>query len=209
MEMQLISLPVKGLFTGLREITGGIPADGLHRREQQQLRQVRHNRRRAEIITSRILLKDLADMAGLGRKNFHIVKDGRGRPVGVKEGENISVGISHSERHVLCALHLNGKVGLDIENADRRLPEHLAERILHPDEFDLLDDFPLIRLWTIKEAVLKLMGLGLYAGMPNVSVHPMGKDRFSVEFRRTRFRVFSVLNQEAWIAVGLVEEAGI
>lgn len=142
-------------------------------------------------------------MAGLDRGTFHVEKDKEGRPVGVNGSSNIAVGISHSDRHVLCALYMNGSVGLDIESVNRRMPDRLSYRILSPEEFDLLDDYPLVRLWTIKEAVLKQLGLGLYAGMPNVVLQPMDDYYFRAEFRGQRFQVFSLSNDSAWMSVSL------
>ena len=203
--MQIISLPVKGLYAAFDRIVSDIPVQRLHSREQHHLKKIRHNKRRAEIITSRIVLKDLAGMAGLDRASFHIEKDNEGRPMGVNGHTTIPVGISHSNRHVLCALYFGGTVGLDIESTNRRMPAHLPDRILAPSEFDLLDNFPLVRLWTIKEAVLKQQGLGLYAGMPNVVIRPMDSHYFQAEFRDRRFRVFSLSNDSAWIAVSLFD----
>lgn len=201
--MQFISLPVRGLYTAFAKVVSDIPSNRLHAQEQKQLKTIRHNQRRAEIITSRILLKDLAGMAGMDRGTFHVEKDEEGRPTGVDGTKKIPVGISHSNRHVLCALYLNGAVGLDIENVNRRMPQKLTTRILAPSEFDLLDEQPLVRIWTIKEAVLKQQGLGLYAGMPNVVLRQMDDHHFHAEFYRKRFKVYSLSNDAAWIAISL------
>lgn len=203
--MQIISLPVKGLYIAFARIVTDIPVHRLHSREQLQLKKIRHNKRRAEIITSRILLKDLAGMAGMDRGAFHIEKDDEGRPMGVNGTRRIPVGISHSSRHVLCALYLDGTVGLDIESANRRMPDRLTTRILAKSEYDLLEDIPLVRLWTIKEAVLKQLGLGLYAGMPNVVLRRMDEHHFHAEFRKQQFKVYSLSNDSAWIAISLFD----
>ncbi len=201
--MQFISLPVKGLYTAFAKVVSDIPSNRLHAQEQKQLKTIRHNQRRAEIITSRILLKDLAGMAGMDRGSFHVEKDEEGRPTGVNGTRKVPVGISHSNRHVLCALYLNGAVGLDIENVNRRMPDRLTSRILAPTEYDLLNDLPLVRLWTIKEAVLKQQGLGLYAGMPNVVLRQVDDHHFYAEFRKLHFKVYSLSNDGAWIAISL------
>ncbi len=203
--MQIISLPVKGLYTAFAEVVSDIPSSRLHAREQRHLKTIRNNRRRAEIITSRIVLKDLAGLAGLDRGTFHIEKDEEGRPMGINGDRKIQVGISHSNRHVLCALSFDGAVGLDIENISRRMPVRLSRRILAPSEFELLDDFPLVRLWTIKEAVLKQLGLGLYAGMPNVTLRPFDDHHFHAAFRGQRFKIYSLSNDSAWIAISIFD----
>ena len=73
--------------------------------------------------------------------------------------------ISHTKRHVFCAL-ARCPVGIDAEEMDRDIRLALAEKILSPAEkarFDAASDrrTALLRLWVLKEAAAKCCGEGL------------------------------------------------
>lgn len=73
--------------------------------------------------------------------------------------------ISHTTRHVFCALH-QGAVGIDAEELDRRVSPHLAARILSDSEraqYEAAADptRALLTFWVLKEAAAKRSGEGL------------------------------------------------
>lgn len=73
--------------------------------------------------------------------------------------------LSHTPRHAVCVLS-DRKVGVDAEEADRRVRPGLAGKILSALERERVDrsDDPrlaLLRLWVLKEAAAKLTGEGL------------------------------------------------
>ena len=76
--------------------------------------------------------------------------------------------LSHCKKAVACVLS-ERPVGVDVETIGR-YSESLARHVLSPDEFDLVSSsptpqIPFIRLWTQKEAVLKLRGTGISEGL--------------------------------------------
>ena len=78
--------------------------------------------------------------------------------------------ISHTKRHVFCALS-DRPIGIDAEETDRKINLGLAEKILSPSEkirYAAAADKPaaLLKLWVLKEAAAKLSGQGIY-GYPN------------------------------------------
>ncbi len=92
----------------------------------------------------------------------------RGKPCFVDSLWHFS--ISHTPKHAFCALSRNN-VGLDAEEADRRINLKLAEKILSPMEkrqFDTAEnrEKALLTFWVLKEAAAKLSGEGL-RGYPN------------------------------------------
>ena len=78
--------------------------------------------------------------------------------------------ISHTKRHAFCAMG-PAPLGLDAEEADRKIRPALAEKILSPGEAARLQaaEDPraaLLKLWVLKEAEAKRTGEGL-RGYPN------------------------------------------
>lgn len=78
--------------------------------------------------------------------------------------------ISHTPRHVFCALARN-PIGIDAEELDRNINLRLGDKILSPMEkaqFDAAQDpvRALLTFWVLKEAAVKCSGEGL-RGYPN------------------------------------------
>ena len=78
--------------------------------------------------------------------------------------------ISHTPMHAFCVLS-RSNVGLDAEEADRKINLKLAEKILSPGEklqFDAAEnqEKALLSFWVLKEAAAKVSGEGL-RGYPN------------------------------------------
>lgn len=77
----------------------------------------------------------------------------------------LSVSISHCRAAVAVAVSPEGRVGIDVE-CRRRIGDGLMERVCTPDEQAAVQASPdptmaFLRLWTRKEAVLKLRGTGI------------------------------------------------
>ena len=73
--------------------------------------------------------------------------------------------ISHSKRHVFCALS-DKPIGIDAEELDRRMNPALAEKILSPMERQQYENAQekaraLLTFWVLKEAQAKLTGEGI------------------------------------------------
>ena len=89
----------------------------------------------------------------------------RGKPCFV--GDTVHFSISHTPRHVFCALS-GAPIGIDAEETDRDINLKLAGKILSSSELARFDGTKqaLLRLWVLKEAAAKLTGEGL-RGYPN------------------------------------------
>lgn len=73
--------------------------------------------------------------------------------------------VTHTPSHALCAL-AREPLGLDGEEADRRIDLRLAEKILSPGEYARFSGardprLTLLKLWVLKEAGAKATGRGL------------------------------------------------
>lgn len=87
----------------------------------------------------------------------------RGKPY--FRGEALHFSISHTKRHVFCAL-ADRPIGIDAEELDRNIDLRLADKILSADEraqFDRAANqrLALLTFWVLKEAQAKLTGTGL------------------------------------------------
>lgn len=87
----------------------------------------------------------------------------RGKPY-FTEGD-LHFSISHTPRHVFCAL-AEAPVGVDAEELDREINLNLADKILSPKEreqYELAEDKrdALLTFWVLKEAAAKCSGEGL------------------------------------------------
>ena len=92
----------------------------------------------------------------------------RGKPYFPESDWHFS--ISHTPKHAFCVLSRNN-IAIDAEEADRRIHQKLAEKILSPGEkvqFDAAEnkEKALLTFWGLKEAAAKLSGEGL-RGYPN------------------------------------------
>ena len=110
----------------------------------------------------RILLEQMYRQHVGGRMPEIAVTE-RGKPYFAEGRWHFS--ISHSKRHVFCALS-EKPIGIDAEELDRTINLRLADKILSPMErqqFDSAEDqrLALLTFWVLKEALAKLTGEGI------------------------------------------------
>lgn len=100
-----------------------------------------------------------------GRTCPEIHRTARGKPYFADNSLYFS--ISHTRRHVFCALW-DAPIGIDAEEMDRPVWLKLAEKVLSPTEKARFDGTrqSLLRFWVLKEAAVKYTGEGL-RGYPN------------------------------------------
>ena len=94
----------------------------------------------------------------------------RGKPFALVRDRPASIrfNVSHSGRHGLIALAPEGRVGVDIEERrDRNYLDSLIDTVLSQEERSEVEALPhnltldaFLRLWTIKEAIVKATGVG-------------------------------------------------
>jgi len=139
-----------------------------------------------------------------------LLKDGNGVPCPV---DGIYWSLSHKPKYV-AAVVSNGKVGIDIEQVKPRT-ESLFARVAGDGEWELKQKSwdTLFRYWTAKEAVLKVIGIGI-GGLRTCRITSVPDDNhitldyrgrlFLVEQLRHNDHIVSVLkgnNEIDWIIV--------
>ena len=195
-------LPFRGFFAlepilgiseeGLRELSGA---------EKEEFDSFAHLKRQREYLSSRLLLKKLSGELGVVKGDFRILKDDLGQPYGQDRSQQYYVSIAHSTEDIFCGITENDAIGVDLEPVDRSVPERLRPRILHPGENDLFGRMDLIRLWTIKEAYIKLRGQGLRMNMTHVLV-TKGSSDFEVELNNDKTaKICSFQAGNNWLAI--------
>ena len=98
----------------------------------------------------------------------------RGKPYFTRGDLHFS--ISHTERHVFCALS-ERPIGIDAEETDRKIDPRIGRRYLSETEQKRLNNAPdqnaaLLRLWVLKEAYAKLTGRGVGNWLKNTDFDP-------------------------------------
>jgi len=127
----------------------------------------------------RLLLAAYLDTPG---KDIVIRRDQHGKPELVDQP--LQFNVAHSADWWALAVSSDGPVGIDVET-DRvvRDPLALARRFFHPstaahleaiEEVSMLQS-KFLRLWTVHEAVVKAMGVGLARGLSGLVFNPEGQ----------------------------------
>jgi 4'-phosphopantetheinyl transferase len=104
----------------------------------------------------------------------------RGKPSPIVRGHRVpfEFSVSHSENHGLIALSTGGAVGIDVEEMrPRQAFSSIARSVFTVDEQSWLAQVPaedtmgrFYRIWTLKEAVVKAIGMGLSFGLESFSI---------------------------------------
>ena len=142
--------------------------------------------RRRHTLCRAALRATLCQRLECGNQELAIVPGEFGKPFALVRGAPAEIGfnVSHSGSHGLIAFSREGRLGVDVEElaAPRNL-ELLIDSALTPGEkADVLSMSPteqtrgFLRLWTIKEALLKALGVGLSLDVSSLEV-PAGMRR--------------------------------
>ncbi|WP_445664991.1 4'-phosphopantetheinyl transferase family protein [Fodinibius sp. AD559] len=194
-------LPFEAAFS-LSEIVS-VSSESISRlstEEKRELELCKSHKRQREFVTSRITLKEMARKIG-DRQEFQILKDELGQPFGKTNSQEFFVSIAHTDDYVLCGLSRDHPLGVDLEPVDRTVPSRLKHRITHSKETDVASEIPLIRLWTIKEAYIKLRGQGLRMNMNQVQITRESDRMFAKINNDKRAKICSFRLKNNWLAV--------
>ena len=138
-------------------------------RREQALR-FKHEQGRRECVAAYLLLKEgLQKEYGIADNPIFEYEEG-GKPR-IKKHPDIYFNISHCREAAICVIN-NVPIGVDIERI-RPFKESLARHVLSDEEFQFVVSSPtpemeFTKLWTQKEAVLKLTGEGIRSDLKDV-----------------------------------------
>jgi 4'-phosphopantetheinyl transferase len=150
---------------------------------------------RRSAASRRLVTWAAAVAVGVDRQSLQVARTPAGRPY-VRGAEQLSVSVSHTGDLLVAGVSRMGPIGVDVELGTRAVHAGaLAAEFCTEQERTDLSRLPdrerhaaLIRLWTLKEAYSKAMGLGLRlpfwefgfapvtarAGRPTTLRHPDG-----------------------------------
>lgn len=165
------ALSLAGAALKLLSTAAPEPGAALSRSEADRLAAFRLDKRRREWLAGRLAAKALLAEAGGGAlSSYEIGMDKYGRP---SCGGSL-VSISHSNGWALAA-HKPGCafLGADLEKVEERHPAWYAD-YFHASELPSPDPSAATRLWAVKEAVMKALGLGLMVDPLDIRETPKG-----------------------------------
>ncbi|MEF2529094.1 MULTISPECIES: 4'-phosphopantetheinyl transferase family protein [Streptomyces] len=156
-------LPAALAEPGLRPLLG---------RDWQRYRGTADAAIRYRFLTSRMIIKYTAAAAlRTGPAAFDLAYKLGGRPF-IRGLDQIDISLSHTDDLIAVGVCRTGRIGVDVEPADRRMSfELLRGHMCTPAEHAELARMSgerqaaeLLRLWTLKEAYTKALGQGLQLG---------------------------------------------
>jgi len=118
-------------------------------------------------------------------------------------GDNeLSVSFSHTKDAISAAISFEYLVGCDIESSDRSVSPALVNRMRGEFEAQELYKLDEIRIWTCKEAALKMIGTGLRKPMRSVNLFQLDVNLFGVEIdNEIRAKICSFKHNKHWISI--------
>ncbi|MEV0495156.1 4'-phosphopantetheinyl transferase family protein [Streptomyces atratus] len=128
-----------------------------------------HPRVRTRFAASRVLLKFAAAAAlGVRPQSVELGYGLTGRPC-LRGYDGVHISLSHTDDLLLVGLATDGVIGVDTERSDRVLyGSGLGRHMCTPYEAERIEAMPvaernpaMLRLWTLKEAYSKAIGLGM------------------------------------------------
>lgn len=195
-------LPFKSIFA-IQEIHDLSPRllNQLSEKERQKLESIPNEKRRREYASSRELLRQLALKWNLPVDEFSVYKNELGNPFAETASAQFNVSIAHTDEMVFGGLSLDEPIGIDMEPMNRKVSDCLRERMMHPAEKRSRLEISTIRLWTIKEAYVKLRGQGMRLNMNDIYVQQREEDYTINLSDCKKAKVCSFKRKDNWLAI--------
>ncbi len=136
-------------------------------------------KRRDEHYSSRLLFENLLNEMDLDPKSVNLHKRELGKPYAEYRDELLYLSFSHSHDWVVCGLSFNKDIGLDCEPLTREVNPRIFKRILDESEQWILDEQSELAVWTMKEAIVKCLGIGIRTSLQAFKIQKYG-DMYTV-----------------------------
>ncbi len=190
------------LVLGWCTVQGKYPENILSEAEKTEWAEISGEGRRREYLAARWLARQLASELNINPDEFILSKDKLGKPYGSHDGRNYFVSIAHTEQRVLCGISATLDIGLDIESVGRSVPDRLRSRMINKQEDALLAKEDTLRIWTIKEALVKLQGRGMRINLRDCTVDTVNKTIFEATINNdNRAKICSFKYLHNWLTI--------
>lgn len=170
--------------------------------EREQWQRFRRAEDRELYALAHILLRiSLSQHANVSPEAWSFVRGAYGKPelaAPLAKVTRLQFSLAHSAATAVCAVRSGAPVGVDVEPADRSIdPLELADMVLGPPEKKALLELDgdarrrrFLALWTLKEAYVKAIGLGLTFSVTDCM--------FDLELPEVRFASHVADDPAAW-----------
>lgn len=159
--------------------------------------------RKAFVAAHGLLRFALSRIAPPPPRSWRFAADAAGRPVALGYEGKVAFSLSHTRSLVACLVSTSGKVGIDVEEIGSAEPDvGLLSASCSPAEAASIATRPradraaaFSRLWTLKEAALKALGLAERAGARDIEFTPDGtlRENVFISAAQARALTFSTL----------------
>jgi len=159
------------------------------------------NRDEVESVSGAVLIRSMANKY-LSVKNLEVYTPKSEKPKAFVGDNELSVSFSHTKEAISAAISFDYLVGCDIECYDRAVSPALMTRMKGLHETEELYRLEPIRIWTFKEAALKMIGTGLRKPMNSVNIDQIDTNLFDVEIDNgIRAKICSFKHKNYWISI--------
>jgi 4'-phosphopantetheinyl transferase len=148
--------------------------------ERARFERFKHERSAHEFLAGRLLVRQwLAALTGYLPNDWQFVEGFRGRPEIAHPATSLRFNLAHSGGVVACIMTDGREAGVDVEDLGRRPVEaDLWHRYCAPSEVADIEAQPakaqhhrFLTYWTLKEAYLKAIGLGIGVHLADIAFH--------------------------------------
>lgn len=139
----------------------------------------------------------LLDYYGVSATQVELKKNLFGKPYFYKKGngQEINLNISHSGNFIIAGV--NGyRLGVDIEKVER-WPEQLSKDIFTNKELSYIkhsknENIAKYRLWSLKEAITKYLGIGLLLDTLKIEITCVNKSMYTFKINQIRIDTYGL-----------------
>ncbi|MEW5951327.1 MAG: 4'-phosphopantetheinyl transferase superfamily protein [Elusimicrobia bacterium] len=161
-------------YLKIKEVTEPGGLENFSEREKDIFYSLKNPKRRGEWYWARISAKELlSDIYKINQKEIEILNDQNRVPYAKINQKKINISISHRAGLCGCAVSQSSSpVGMDIEKKEEKNISFFEE-YLNEEEISMCAKNPNIfsDIWALKEASLKMLGLGLSISAKDVCVN--------------------------------------
>lgn len=159
------------------------------------------NRDEVESVSGAVLIRSMAKKY-LSVNHLEVYTPKSEKPKAFVGESELSVSFSHTKDAISAAISFDYLLGCDIECFDRTVSPALVNRMKGEHETEELYTLDPIRIWTFKEAALKMIGTGLRKPMKSVNICQSDTNLFDVEIDNgIRAKICSFRHKNYWISI--------